>query len=127
MAVPLVHLLQPEPPREIFQESSRSPSAEVATPSFHYYAPWHFLYFFPDPHGQGSLRPTFSSPRTTCCTCWVSPAPAMRACSSSRRLRRMKASSSSSADVDTILGRRPFPSPARCVGLGCDSSRAGAG
>jgi hypothetical protein len=21
-------------------------------------APWHFLYFFPDPQGQGSLRPT---------------------------------------------------------------------
>src|SRR4029078_1058231 len=21
---------------------------------------WHFLYFFPDPHGQGSLRPTLS-------------------------------------------------------------------
>jgi hypothetical protein len=21
--------------------------------------PWHFLYFLPDPHGQGSLRPTF--------------------------------------------------------------------
>src|SRR5688500_17572628 len=21
--------------------------------------PWHFLNFFPDPHGQGSLRPTF--------------------------------------------------------------------
>jgi hypothetical protein len=20
--------------------------------------PWHFLYFFPDPQGQGSLRPT---------------------------------------------------------------------
>jgi hypothetical protein len=25
------------------------------------YAPWHFLYFFPLPHGQGSLRPTLSS------------------------------------------------------------------
>jgi hypothetical protein len=23
-------------------------------------APWHFLYFFPDPQGQGSLRPTFA-------------------------------------------------------------------
>jgi hypothetical protein len=22
-------------------------------------APWHFLYFLPDPHGQGSFRPTF--------------------------------------------------------------------
>ena len=24
-------------------------------------APWHFLYFLPDPQGQGSLRPTFAS------------------------------------------------------------------
>jgi hypothetical protein len=23
-------------------------------------APWHFLYFLPDPQGQGSLRPTFA-------------------------------------------------------------------
>ncbi len=22
-------------------------------------APWHFLYFLPEPHGQGSLRPIF--------------------------------------------------------------------
>src|SRR5229473_1027760 len=27
-------------------------------------APWHFLYFFPDPQGQGSLRPTFAPART---------------------------------------------------------------
>src|SRR5208337_4925959 len=50
-------------------------------------APWHFLYFLPLPHGQGSLRPTFS-PRTTCCTPSGCPAPARRACSSSRSLRR---------------------------------------
>ena len=25
------------------------------------YVPWHFLYFFPLPQGQGSLRPTSSS------------------------------------------------------------------
>ena len=25
----------------------------------HQVAPWHFLYFLPLPHGQGSLRPTF--------------------------------------------------------------------
>src|SRR5206468_7787732 len=25
---------------------------------------WHFLYFFPDPHGQGSLRPTRGPART---------------------------------------------------------------
>src|SRR5579884_620253 len=29
------------------------------------YAPWHFLYFFPLPQGQGSLRPTFSCWRWT--------------------------------------------------------------
>src|SRR5262245_21018557 len=23
------------------------------------YAPWHFLYFLPEPHQQGSLRPSF--------------------------------------------------------------------
>src|SRR5678810_251114 len=32
------------------------------------YAPWHFLYFFPLPQGQGSLRPTLSSLR---CTVWT--------------------------------------------------------
>src|SRR5262249_9047507 len=32
----------------------------------HAAAPWHFLYFFPLPHGQGSLRPTFGSSRRTC-------------------------------------------------------------
>src|SRR3982751_3182058 len=31
-------------------------------------APWHFLYFLPLPHGQGSLRPTFGSSRLTCFT-----------------------------------------------------------
>src|SRR5439155_19572614 len=28
-------------------------------------APWHFLNFFPLPHGHGSLRPTFGSSRLT--------------------------------------------------------------
>ncbi len=32
------------------------------------YAPWHFLYFLPLPHGHGSLRPTFGSSRLTCFT-----------------------------------------------------------
>ena len=27
------------------------------------HAPWHFLYFFPLPHGHGSLRPTLSPAR----------------------------------------------------------------
>src|SRR5438128_11227886 len=30
----------------------------------HALAPWHFLYFFPEPQGQGSLRPTFAPART---------------------------------------------------------------
>src|ERR1700721_4453767 len=83
-----------------------------------FYAPWHFLYFFPDPQGQGSFPPPFPCPRTTCCTGCESPAPAIRACSSSLRLRRMKASSNSSAEVETIRdGRRPFPSPSCCSGV----------
>ena len=28
-------------------------------------APWHFLYFLPLPHQQGSLRPTFSASALT--------------------------------------------------------------
>jgi pilus assembly protein CpaE len=32
-------------------------------------APWHFLYFFPLPQGQGSLRPTFSPVRR--CVGWL--------------------------------------------------------
>src|SRR5205085_7376276 len=30
--------------------------------SIAFYAPWHFLYFFPLPHGHGSLRPIFVGP-----------------------------------------------------------------
>src|SRR6266849_7336959 len=30
----------------------------------HAVAPWHFLYFLPEPHGHGSLRPTFAPART---------------------------------------------------------------
>src|SRR6266852_5376719 len=30
----------------------------------HTLAPWHFLYFLPEPHGQGSLRPTLAPART---------------------------------------------------------------
>src|SRR5580765_1221955 len=36
-------------------------------------APWHFLYFFPLPHGQGSFRPTFGSSRRTVATLASSP------------------------------------------------------
>src|SRR5439155_12659336 len=39
----------------------------------HAAAPWHFLYFFPLPHGQGSLRPTFGSSRRTVFTAASSP------------------------------------------------------
>jgi hypothetical protein len=35
--------------------------------------PWHFLYFFPLPQGQGSFRPTFSSAVTGVCFCSISP------------------------------------------------------
>jgi len=31
---------------------------------FYAAAPWHFLYFLPDPHGQGSFRPTLAAART---------------------------------------------------------------
>ena len=44
------------------RSSSHHGNAEGPRPSsaepFH--APWHFLYFFPLPQGQGSLRPTLS-------------------------------------------------------------------
>src|ERR1043165_3754967 len=39
----------------------------------HAAVPWHFLYFFPEPQGQGSLRPTFASLRFTVCGCDESP------------------------------------------------------
>src|ERR1700739_2184786 len=81
-------------------------------PSLHQlYAPWHFLYFLPEPQGEGVLRPTFSAPRTTCCTVLCSLLPAMRACSSSRRFLRWKASSSSSTEVATCRGGLPLPPP----------------
>src|SRR6185295_2084588 len=36
--------------------------------SSHAAAPWHFLYFFPLPHGHGSFLPTFGSSRRTVLT-----------------------------------------------------------
>src|SRR5579862_3798943 len=71
-------------------------------------APQHFLYFLPLPQGHGSLRPTLSPERTICCTC-MSPAPAMRACSSSFFFLRWKAASISSTEVATWRGARPLP------------------
>src|SRR5215203_3380234 len=38
--------------------------------------PWHFLYFFPLPHGQGSFRPTFGSSRRT--VWWPASSPPTR-------------------------------------------------
>src|SRR4029453_12775775 len=44
------------------------------------YAPWHFLYFLPDPHQQGSLRPILSrSLVTRCCVATAPPPPSIRA------------------------------------------------
>ena len=39
-------------------------------------APWHFLYFLPLPHQQGSLRPIFSSSPLTTVAGLVPPLPA---------------------------------------------------
>ncbi len=37
--------------------------------------PWHFLYFLPLPHQQGSLRPIFSSSPLTTVEAFVPPEP----------------------------------------------------
>src|SRR5262245_26259993 len=39
----------------------------------HAAAPWHFLYFFPLPHGHGSFLPTLGSSRRTVFTAASSP------------------------------------------------------
>src|ERR1019366_4861537 len=64
---------------EISPRLSRVPMAD----GFYCSAAWHFLYFFPDPQGQGSLRPTFS-PVRRCVGALASPAPAKLAASNSR-------------------------------------------
>src|SRR5437762_10972060 len=48
--------------------SRRGPRTASREPRAANQAPWHFLYFFPLPHEQGSLRPTFGSSRFTCRT-----------------------------------------------------------
>src|ERR1700722_8741286 len=66
-------------------------------------APWHFLYFLPEPQKQGSLRPICLPER-----CWVTAAPllppAMRAASSSRCFLRSNSRSRVSMVVE---GARP--------------------
>src|SRR5262249_58962406 len=49
----------------------RGPSARREQPA--HARPWHFLYFFPDPHGHGSFRPIFSASRRTVSTFAGSP------------------------------------------------------
>src|SRR5687768_6446159 len=39
------------------------------------YAPWHFLYFLPDPHQLGTLRPILSRSKTTRCFVATAPPP----------------------------------------------------
>src|SRR5450759_4368011 len=46
------------------------PEAQPTAPA----APWHFLYFFPEPHGQGSFRPTFGPAAFTVATSKSPPA-----------------------------------------------------
>ena len=41
----------------------RGPFTSYLSPlTFYCPTPWHFLYFFPEPQGQGSFRPTVGSP-----------------------------------------------------------------
>src|SRR5436309_373826 len=51
-------------------------------------APWHFLYFLPLPHGQGSLRPILSRRITCCGFSFPPPPPTIRISCASRRFRR---------------------------------------
>src|SRR3954471_16428758 len=48
-------------------------SVLVFTSMCHAPCPWHFLYFFPLPHGHGSLRPTFGASWRTVLTAASSP------------------------------------------------------
>ena len=52
--------------------------------------PWHFLYFLPEPHGHGSLRPTLGRSRRTGSALAPSPSPAppRAACAGRARPRR---------------------------------------
>src|SRR5271163_3549585 len=65
----------------------------------HALAPWHFLYFLPEPQGQGSLRPTFS-PVRRCVGCAPLPEPARLAAASSRCFFCLNSFSSASMVVE---------------------------
>src|SRR4030042_1153933 len=69
-------------------------------------APWHFLYFLPDPHGQGSLRPTLGVERRT-----VVGGPAVGECCASRR-------SPCRAGASALLSRTPTGGRRRASGGG---------
>lgn len=43
-------------------KKAQNPAPFTSTVSFYCRRPWHCLYFLPEPHGQGSLRPTLRSP-----------------------------------------------------------------
>src|SRR4029079_1787337 len=79
----------------------------------HAAVPWHFLYFFPEPHGQGSLRPTFASFRFTVCGCEESPLEKYIGCASGlgggrARCTRCTSSSSPSRCIPTLVFPRYF-------------------
>lgn len=59
---PLEHLLELRLPARIARIAARTASSSlIPTPA---QPPWQRLYFFPDPQGQGSLRPIFGISRT---------------------------------------------------------------
>ena len=62
-------------------------------------APWHFLYFLPEPQKQGSLRP-ISVPVVRCVDVEEGEPPAWRAASRSRCLLRWNSRSNASMVVE---------------------------
>src|SRR5688500_9704806 len=79
------------------------------------YLPWHSLYFFPLPQGQGSLRPTLGSSRrivsTTVSGRRPAAAAALRANSSERFVRTLLKSvfCSRASRTSSAAARRSFP------------------
>src|SRR5258707_13434566 len=71
----------------------------LLTCCFYASVPWHFLYFLPEPHGQGSLRPTFSPVRRWLGWLAAEP-PAMLAAANSRCFLRANSFSSASMVVE---------------------------